>query len=79
MTQNQITTIQSFIAAGNRAIEFHLKTLDRGSQRQLEFTVGRALGAYSMLGDTCPDAHIHARMQALMSDYEASTLLTLHP
>ena len=75
MNQNQITTIQTLIERAFDSVKSHKGNSSITSRRLLEFNVGKALGAYSMIGEDCPSDHIHARMQSLMDDYVSCSLV----
>jgi hypothetical protein len=74
LKQNQIITIQTFIAKAFESVKAHKCNNSVTSRRLVEFNVGKALGAYSMIGEDCYDAHIHVRMQSLMDEYVGCSL-----
>lgn len=76
LNQNQIITIQTLIAVAFESVKAHKCSSTINSRRVVEFTVGKALGAYSMIGEDCHDDHIHARMQSLMDEYVNCSLVS---
>jgi hypothetical protein len=77
MTEDQIRTIQSFIKGTRAAIKAHEEYRDASSLRVLMYVAGRLEGAYSMLGNRCSYAHVHATVQEVYKEYEAASALTL--
>lgn len=78
MTEDQLRTINSFIASSRVAIKAHKDEYrDAASLRVMNYTVGRMEGAYCMLGNRCADANIHATVRQVHADFEAASLLTL--
>jgi hypothetical protein len=75
LNQNQIITIQTMIATAFQSVKSHKCNSTATSRRLVEFNVGKALGAYSMIGEDCPSDHIHARMQSLMDEYVSCSLV----
>ena len=75
MNQNQITNLQTLIEQAFQSVKSHKCNSTATSRRLVEFNVGKALGAYSMIGEDCPSDHIHARMQSLMDDYVSCSLV----
>ena len=76
MNQTQITTLQTLIERAFDSVKSHKGNSSITSRRLLEFNIGKALGAYSMVGDGCLEDHIHARMQSLMDDYVGCSLVS---
>ena len=78
LTQEQIKNLQRLLSDAHRSITAY-KSLPRlESKQEVMYNVGKAMGAYHMVGDACIEAHIHACMQDLMDRYVEVTILTTH-
>ena len=76
MTQQQILQLQQFLRLAQNDIKSYRVNRDHAAHRVMHYSVGRVMGAYSMLGDTCKDSDVHARVQTLMDDFTDVSLLT---
>ena len=75
MTQQQIIQIQQFLKLANIEIAHHKSIHDVGTIRTMHYAVGRVMGAYSMLADTCKEPDVHAKVQKLMDDFVDAQLI----